>query len=56
MNNLLLTTIATAAFDFIGEEIAEQFMCILPIVAVDAIPHLGSLDSALNETGILEFL
>ena len=31
-------------------------MCILPVVAVDAVPHLWSLNSALDESGIFEFL
>ncbi len=31
-------------------------MCILPVVAIDAISHLWGLDGALDESGILEFL
>ena len=31
-------------------------MGILPIVAVDAVSHLGCLNGTLDETGILEFL
>lgn len=31
-------------------------MGILPVVAVDAVSHLGCLNGTLDETGILEFL
>lgn len=47
---------AVAVLDFFGEEIAEQFMCILPVVAVDAISHLWSFNGALYESGIFELL
>ena len=55
MRHLLGVATAAAALDFIGEEIGEQFTGILPVVAVDAIPHLRRLDGALDETRVLEF-
>jgi len=53
---LLLTATAVAILDFLGEEIVEQFTGKLPVIAVDAIPHLGSLDGALDESRVLELL
>ena len=55
LRHLLQVATAAAALDFIGEEIGEQLTGILPVVAVDAIPHLRRLDGALDETRVLEF-
>ena len=55
LRHLLGVATAAAALDFIGEEIGEQLTGILPVVAVDAIPHLRRLDGALDETRVLEF-
>ena len=53
---LFFSATTTAAAEFFGEEVREQLAGVLPVVAVDAVSHLGRLDSALDESRILEFL